>query len=1149
MPKIRMAELFQIRDRFMRSVHLERDFNDSSALRGYIVTTQTKINLDRLTLSLAPNSGQRAWRITGDYGSGKSSFALVLAHLLSGRRQNLPEQLKYVVSFRKLGVPKPQLVPVLVTGARCAIAASLLHAVRRSLENIIRGKSPRVLEKVKSLIEMAATSSVPDAAVIEVLQDANDYVGSSGKGTGLLIILDELGKFLEFASLHPDRQDVYFLQTLAEVAARSGKAPLLVVGLLHQGFNVYADQLSQATQREWEKVAGRFEELLFNQPIEQIAILVADALNIHMNRLPRGLANKAKSEMASVLDLGWFGAGAAGKSLLTNAPRLYPLHPTVLPVLAKLFSRFGQNERSIFSFLMSDEPFALKSFCRQSISPNCFYRLHNLYDYARATFGYRLSVQSYRSHWNQIESVVESFPIEDEVELQVLKTIGLLNLLDVDSLLAGDTAIELAVGGGIPAERNRVRRAVAKLQKTKHVLYNRGVAGGYCLWPHTSVNLQKAYTEALKALGTPQSIASLIENQLQTRPIVARRHYIETGNLRHFEIQYISVANLSSVLEANTPSADGRIVIPLCETEEERLFAIKFAESETLKDHSVLLIAVPKPLKSLAGLVQEATRWEWIGQNVPELNHDSYAAEEVSRQNAASRQVLQKRLQSYVGLRQFTEKMELQWFYMGNSLTANNGRELLSILADICDKIYNKAPKIRNELINRRSLSSAAAGARMRLIERMFKHMREPLLGMDSAKKPPEMSIYLSVFKSGGLHIQTDEGYIITEPNEQSDLCHIRPALDRIRHILEMNKEGRLRISNIYAELRKEPYGVRDGIIPILIAVFAKTNEQDIAFYENATFMRHIEGGDFQRIIKAPEMFEIQYCSITGVRADLFDKLVCLLALKRDPRRKANILDVVQPLCDFAARLPIYCHNTMRLSPHALAVRSVLFTAQEPSPLLFNDLPIACEFHPFPLNGNINDKEILNFVTQLKGALDELKGCYLELLDRIKSHILEKFDLPGTLGDARGALAKITENILVAVTEARFKAFCLRIMDNKLAESEWLESLGSFVCSKPPSRWQDIDEDTFRYEFALLASRFRRVESTCFKGNNPGNKGSAIRIAITQSDGEEIEQVVYISEKEESIAAEMEAEITKLLVKNKRVGLTAVSRAFWKTLS
>jgi hypothetical protein len=293
-----------------------------------------------------------------------------------------------------------------------------------------------------------------------------------------------------------------------------------------------------------------------------------------MNRLPRDVANKAKSEMASVLDLGWFGAGAAGKALLTNAPQLYPLHPTLLPVLAKLFSRFGQNERSVFSFLMSDEPFALKSFCRQFISPNCFYRIHNLYDYARATFGYRLSIQSYRSHWNQIESVIESFPIEDEIELQVLKTIGLLNLLDVDSLLPSNTAIELAVGGGIPAERNRVKRAVAKLQKVKHVLYNRGVAGGYCLWPHTSVNLEKAYSEALKALGSPQSIASLIQNELQTRPIVARRHYIETGNLRHFEIQYVSVASLSSVLEANPASADGRIVIPLCETEEERLFAI-----------------------------------------------------------------------------------------------------------------------------------------------------------------------------------------------------------------------------------------------------------------------------------------------------------------------------------------------------------------------------------------------------------------------------------------------------------------------------------------------------------------------------------------------------------------------------------------------
>ena len=157
---------------------------------------------------------------------------------------------------------------------------------------------------------------VPEAAVIDLLTEANTYVCEAGKGTGLLIILDELGKFLEFAALHPDRQDFFLLQNLAEAAARSGKHPLLVVGLLHQGFNAYAEQLSQAVQKEWEKVAGRFEEMLFNQPLEQTAGLVANALNVRTGRLPRDLAAEAKRDMARTLDLGWYGPAATRRVLL-----------------------------------------------------------------------------------------------------------------------------------------------------------------------------------------------------------------------------------------------------------------------------------------------------------------------------------------------------------------------------------------------------------------------------------------------------------------------------------------------------------------------------------------------------------------------------------------------------------------------------------------------------------------------------------------------------------------------------------------------------------------------------------------------------------------------------------------------------------------
>jgi len=75
----RIANLFDIQKRFIRSTHLERDFADHTALRGYVVTPPAQEGFERVLQGLNPNSGQRAWRVTGDYGTGKSSFALALS--------------------------------------------------------------------------------------------------------------------------------------------------------------------------------------------------------------------------------------------------------------------------------------------------------------------------------------------------------------------------------------------------------------------------------------------------------------------------------------------------------------------------------------------------------------------------------------------------------------------------------------------------------------------------------------------------------------------------------------------------------------------------------------------------------------------------------------------------------------------------------------------------------------------------------------------------------------------------------------------------------------------------------------------------------------------------------------------------------------
>jgi hypothetical protein len=65
----KIAQLFNIRGRFLRSAHLERDFHDPTALQGYVVTPQIRASFDRIASGLDRRSGQRAWRINADYAA------------------------------------------------------------------------------------------------------------------------------------------------------------------------------------------------------------------------------------------------------------------------------------------------------------------------------------------------------------------------------------------------------------------------------------------------------------------------------------------------------------------------------------------------------------------------------------------------------------------------------------------------------------------------------------------------------------------------------------------------------------------------------------------------------------------------------------------------------------------------------------------------------------------------------------------------------------------------------------------------------------------------------------------------------------------------------------------------------------------------
>ncbi len=192
---------------------------------------------------------------------------------------------------------------------------------------------------------------------------------------GLILFIDEMGKFLEAAAR--DSSDIYVLQQLAEAASRRN-GRLLIVGVLHQAFEEYAHRLSQEVHDEWAKIQGRFIDLVVDTAGEEQIALISRA--IESDRLTQG-PSKASSTVAAIARRERPSEAERFASMLEAC---WPLHPVVACLLGPISRRrFGQNQRSIFGFLNSAEPYGFQDFLKHA-GDSERYGPDRLWDYLRA---------------------------------------------------------------------------------------------------------------------------------------------------------------------------------------------------------------------------------------------------------------------------------------------------------------------------------------------------------------------------------------------------------------------------------------------------------------------------------------------------------------------------------------------------------------------------------------------------------------------------------------------------------------------------------------------------------------------------------------------------------------------------------------------
>ena len=1151
---IPLSKLFHVASRFHRSVHLERDFYGENALEGYVLTVTAREILQRVIAALDNELTSKAWTLTGPYGSGKSAFALFTAKLLgdseSPTTQAAMKLLKHGDEslwhqFISLDLHKDRkFCSVLISGERSPITLALLRGLERGLTTfsdsrvggsaIHRASFRPLFLDIQKRLDAAENGIFPHASEITDLFESATYQIRTEGGTGLLLVVDELGKFLEYAAQNPAHGDLFVLQSLAEFAARSDQTPLLMLTILHQAFERYAQRLATSQREEWAKVQGRFEDVSFVEPTEQVIRLIGSAIKRTVEIEKPNLSVTVDLELKPrQLDISEF------MSLLENC---LPLHPTVALIVSALFRRFAQNERSLFALLNSSEPHGLQDFLSKWTYDGRSlptFTLSNLYDYIHTALGSSLYTSREGSKWAEIESAIERLPNPSPMTVKLIKTIGLLGIVGEGSvnLKASKALLRYALNDDTETFQNEVDEPVAlnsdtigveSFESALAMLEQRSVAiyrrynDAYALWEGSDIDIEARLREAAAHLDPNLRLPTALSVLVQPQPLIARRHLFVTGTLRYFTVRYTDLEGFDTDLPSD--DTDGLVLyaLPASELEAEQL-AEKATEA-LVADREDVLIAIPQSTGFLRDVVVELWCLGWVEENTPQLAGDATARRELRARRTEAEREVSEQLTSLFGGNIASPQVgstptpksndgDCLWYHSGQPTPIASRRGLNEYLSKICDSVYSQTPILRNELINRRQISSQAASARKKLIAGMldFQHLEK--LGIDGY--PPEMSIYLSLLFDTGIHRHIS-GVWGFHPPHTDDKNRFSPTWLEIEKFLSECEEKRQSVANLYKRLEKPPFGLRSGPMPILFCAVLLHYESEIALYEDGSFVANISMPVFERLIRSPEKFEIKRFRMEGIRAEVFEQFTGMISKPVSVMGKPpNLLVIVRPIISFIHKLPRYTMLTQELSDAAIALRKAITDAGEPDALLFEQLPQALGFDAFGPLTETDSKTVDAFFNSLRGALSELNRAYDGLLSFIEEMLVSAFSLQSKDDSPHTELIKRAQPLLNWTIDTKLKVFLIRICDEGLNFKEWVEAIGTYIANKPPASWNDSDKAHFEMNLSELARKFHRFEVLSFERQQQPEKpadsaGEVIRVGITTLSSQEQERVVTV---------------------------------------
>ena len=1107
-----LADHISVLDRFARSTNLERDVDRLEPLDGYIVTARASDVVERVASVAASGAAGGAWSLTGPYGSGKSSLALLLdaafgpAGPTRTRAWRLIDETSPTVgeSVRQAHEHHRTMVSGfhrgLITASREPIGRTLFRALQSAALRRY-GKLPssgafRAAKTLRRAIEDAATNDPrrtgPSATdIVEVAR-------CLAENAPLLLIIDEFGKNLE-AIGDSTEADPYLLQQLAEAGQGSG-LPIFLLTLQHLSFENHLAGAAGPRRREWAKVQGRFEDIAYVESSRQSRALIGTVFVVRNENLRKRIARWARPHANAMRSLGI--AEMADPEIVASC---YPLHPLAAMLLPELCNRYGQHERTLFSFLAGLHSASAASFLATTRLPSRgslpSLGLGTVYDYFVSCDTQSDIASDRLRRWSEIALRLRDLHGLSPRQTRLTKAIALLNLVSVGGTVRASSEVLSLVDANSTALLRRLDEA--------GVVTFRDFADEYRIWQGTDVDIRRLLELARQKMGR-QSLPEILSDLDQPAPVVAARHSAKHDVFRVFARRYADCGEDVEPLDAFSP-CDGEVLLVVGADRGLPKLSSPAAAKPTV-------VAIPHDLTALDRAAREVAAVTVV-LNDPVVESDWVARRELADRLAESQAVFRDSMTAAFGAG------ACRWVLIDDSgvkeLRAGRGSAALSEAADLA---YPSTPAVGNEMLNRTDLTSQGAKARRLLLEAMIERRSEANLGLHGYG--PEVAMYRAFLARTGLHVRASGGetYDFCTPTDTSLLA----AWKALEHACERAKTHRVNLKDIHAVLLLPPFGMKAAVIPVFVTVALLAFRDEIAIYEHGTFKPLLTPDVSERMVRNPAHFEIKhFANATGARRQVIDALAGRLGrlTRFGNHRVGNVLSVVGLLVQQARNLDGYTRRTRNLSAATRRVRDAIGMAVEPDELLFDALPKALGFRPVPADTKTYAKTG-EFADGLGVALEELTGCHDRLLAELFRFLLDTSAESSRLAIMGQAAALDNEVLNPAV-----RAFVGTLANDSVdTDADWIGAVVTVVAGKAPVEWDDDDLSRLRRELPVQVAAFQRLVALHTERRaDGGGPFDALRVTITRPDGSEHVGLVDIDQRQRDLVDKAIAEVLKEL--------------------